>query len=411
MRINTTSTCIGLGLAVACIALTTRAEPTEATLKASEVLPAEWRSGSNFQVRENVVNDGLINTYYLTTDYGPCTVESTALLAKRISELRALAQIEQIKKSKEFTSALKNAGKAPFEAVANLIDAPVDTVKNVGSGIGRWFKDVGRSITSDDPNQPNVLNTAIGQAPVRRKFAYEFEVDPYTSYLPLDTALNEVAWASAGGGLTVKVALAGVGGDTAKALRLTGSAGGMRALVRDNSPAELNKIVEAQLLELGASKSQAKQFMENYAFNPQERALLAGELVAMKGIENRAAFLNSAAKVPNESVAVYMRVRAQLMSKYAQNGDIVRVVEAGSVPFLQTTDGAVVGVFPLDHVLWTPELAQRMDAVDRELAQLPNLGSKALLILGTVDPEAKDALAKRNWKVLDRQLSRLQEGL
>lgn len=408
MNTNTTSTFVCLGLALACIAVDAPAKQAQVTLKAGEVLPAEWRSGSNFQVREAVVNDGLINTYFLTTDYGPCTVESTALLAKRIAELRALEQIERLKKTDAFTDALKNAGKAPFQAVENLIDAPVDTVKAMGSGLGRWFKDVGRSITSDDPDQPNVLDTMAGQAPVRRKFAYEFEVDPYTSYLPLDTALNEIAWASAGGGLTIKMAFAAVGGTAGSALNMTGTAEGMRALVRDKSPAELNTLIEAQLWELGASKSLARRFMENHAFNPQERALLTGELVSMKGIENRGAFLNSAATASSEPVALYMRVRAQLMAKYARNGNIVRVVEAGSVPFLQTKDGSVVGVFPLDHVLWTPALERRMSVIDQDLARLPDLRGKAVLILGTADPEAKKALAKRKWKVLDRQLTRLQ---
>ena len=66
-------------------------------LQTSDVLPAELIRGQNYTVKETVISDGVINTYDLDTYYGPLKVESKALLLKRIGELKALAQIEQIK--------------------------------------------------------------------------------------------------------------------------------------------------------------------------------------------------------------------------------------------------------------------------------------------------------------------------
>jgi hypothetical protein len=66
-------------------------------LRASEVLPRDLLSGPNYTVRETVRNDGFVNIYELDTQYGPLKVESTALLLKRINELRALSKIEDFK--------------------------------------------------------------------------------------------------------------------------------------------------------------------------------------------------------------------------------------------------------------------------------------------------------------------------
>ena len=40
------------------------------TLKASDLLPGVSMTGENYRLEETVKNDGLINTYQLTTNYG-----------------------------------------------------------------------------------------------------------------------------------------------------------------------------------------------------------------------------------------------------------------------------------------------------------------------------------------------------
>ena len=49
-------------------------------LKADQVISKNVLSGPNYQIEPKVQNDGFINTYRLTTDYGPLKIESTALL-------------------------------------------------------------------------------------------------------------------------------------------------------------------------------------------------------------------------------------------------------------------------------------------------------------------------------------------
>jgi len=82
------------------LASSTSAQDLERTpiyLLASDELPKEILRGANYRVKETVINDGLVNSYELQTLYGPLKVEGTAFLLKRINELRALQQIEQLK--------------------------------------------------------------------------------------------------------------------------------------------------------------------------------------------------------------------------------------------------------------------------------------------------------------------------
>jgi len=376
-------------------------------LDAIGMVPPDMRAGTSYTVSDTVWNDGLVNTYQVQTVYGPLNVESTALLYKRIAELKALQQIEELKKSKAFTDALKNAGKAPFKTAQNLIEAPVDTAKDIGSGIGRWFKDVGSSVVSRGPHQAGTLKTALGQAPIKRQFAYRFGVDPYSSYEPLQEALEHLAWASTSGGLTIKVAFSSIEGGAGKALSVGGTAGGMKALVRDKSPAELNGIIGERLDAIGVRGLIRESFLANEQYGPQERLLLVAELAEMDGVADRHLFVNVAATAPSEMVALYMRVQAQMMGRYAQANKIARVIVAGSVPFLQQEDGTVVGVFPLDCVLWTPGVARKIGQIETELAAANISGKRKMLLLGKADEAAVAALTKRGWEVREH----LQSGL
>lgn len=268
-------------------------------LNASEVLPKDLLAGSNYRIEQTVKNDGFINTYKLSTNYGPLTVESTALLLMRINELNALEHMEKLKGTKVFGEALKKGAMAPLGAVKGLLTEPGDTVKGVATGIGRWFSDIGRSITSDDPNQESVLKTAIGFAGSKRKFAYEYGIDPYTDFEPVQKRLGEIASAGVAGGLTMNMAFGAIKKPAGKALKAMGTTHKMKQLVRDQSPAELEKINRNKLKSMGIPDSLSNEFLNNPYYNPLEKTLLVGHLDSMRGIRGRDIFI--AAASPNLS--------------------------------------------------------------------------------------------------------------
>lgn len=371
-------------------------------LKASKVLPRKIRVGPGYSVKDKVLNDGFINTYEVDSVYGSFKVESTALLMIRVDEINALQRMEKLKKSKVYKDALKEGVKAPLKTAKGLVTEPVETVSGTVTGIGRWFSDVGRSVVSSDPHQEGALKTAVGHAPAKRQFAYKFKVDPYSGYKPLQVELNGLAWAATGGGLTITAAFMAIQDTPGTVVRVTGTSAGMRKLVRDKSPAELAKINKKKLKAMGVADSLASAFLKNSFYNPQEETLLVGELESMKGVKGRDLFIRYASMADEESVALYMRLRAEMMAGYNDNvAPAVRIVDVNGSPYLQRRDGTIIGLFPLDHVAWTTALERKESAASASIDSLGGITGKELWIEGTVKREVKKVFERKGWKIKD----------
>ncbi len=370
------------------------------TLKASAVVPKDVLKGPNYQIEQKVKNDGFINTYRLTTDYGPLKVEGTSLLIKRTNELKALSHMQEVEQTDTFAEALKSGATAPLRTVKGLVTHPVDTISGVASGVGSWFEDIGNAITSDDPQQENALSAAIGYAAAKRKFAYEYGINPYTRYEPVQEKLTKMARASVVGGLTPKVAFGLIKSPVGTVLKLTGTADTMRKLVRDKSPAELSEINAGKLKAMGVEDSLANDFLKNPYFDPQEETLLVGELEAMKNVKDRKNFIKMAAVAPDYQIARFLRERAQMTAIYNEKvAPVERIIAVQGVPLLQRKDGVIIMLAPLDHVAWTQKLWLKESKGSGTFNQLPGFSGKEVWITGAFDPVARKALEIEGWKV------------
>ena len=392
-------------------------ERTPIFLLAADELPKEMLRGANYRVKDTVINDGLVNIYELETLYGPLKVEGTAFLLKRISELRALHQIEQLRGTDVYLNALQHAVTSPFKTAEELITDPAGTATEVANGIGRFFSNVASSISGSapgtgSPHQGNVLNYALGQASYKREFAYQFGVDPYTSYEPLQKGLNDIAWTATAGGLTVKAAVLAVPGAAGTLIGMAGTAGSLKALVRDKTPNELARINQDKLWGMGVPDPLVQLFMRNTYYDLWEQTLLVGELAKMKGVKDRKIFIESATAAEEESVAVFQRAQAQLIGLYHdQTKSVERFVDAGGVPLLLTKSGTIVGIFPFDHVAWTVRASLKEKAISTALQKMEGGRGKELLITGTIEPYARKAFEDRGWRVGDRIEERLLKKL
>jgi len=373
------------------------------TLRASDVLPREMLKGPNYSIKETVQSDGLVNTYELETKYGPVRVESTVFLLKRINELRALQRMELLQGTDTFAKAAQAAATGPLSTAKDLVVNPVGTAQDIASGIGRFFGNVGQAITSDNAYQPGIAKAVLGQAANKRGFAYEFRVDPYSSYKPLQDTLDKIAWTATAGSLTVKAAFSAIPGGAGVAVSITSTSESLRSLVRDNTPAALSEINRKKLSRMGVPDPVAKVFLNNKYYDPFEQTLLIGELENMPRVKDRTSFISVAAMANEETVAVYMRATAQLVALYNEKvKPVERCVEASRLVFLKTRDSRMIGVFPIDNVAWTEGLARREKEVSQAVGRMKGLKGKELWFGGAVDPAARVALEARGWKVFDR---------
>lgn len=369
-------------------------------LKAKDVLSNDLLQGENYKVDDKVINDGLINTYQLTTDYGPLTVESTAELLIRVTELKALAIMNEMDRKKVFGDALVAGVTAPVKGAVELVKSPIETSKNIVKGAGSFLSNVGRSIFSDDPDQDNVVKVALGYDVAKRQFAFEFGIDPYTDYDPVVDRLGEIARAAVAGGLTPKAAMAAIDHDVVLAMRISGTAYGMMQLVRDNPPGKLKKINRGKLEKMGLEASLMEAFLDNYRYNPQEETLLVGELDTLQGVKGLDVFLSMANLASEETIALSYRIRAQMMAGYHANvAPIERVRNIDGVLISQRKDGRLVLVAPADYVFWTKNLEAKVKSFENTISKMTDISGKELWIAGKFDKVARVNFEKNGWKV------------
>lgn len=377
-------------------------------LRSADILPEKWLKGRNYSVDDRVSNDGLINTYQLTTRYGPLTVESTELLRVRIGELNAMAVIEEMDRQKIFGDSLVSGIKAPFQGMANLVMDPVETSKDVVEGAGRLFSNIGRAIVSDDPHQDNALKVAVGYDAAKRAFAYELGINPYSSYEPVMSELGEIAMASVSGGLLPRAAMAAVGGDVVAVLQLSGTSEGLRKLVRDNPPGELEKLNRSKLATMGVAPQIADSFLNNHLYDPQEKTFLVGELARLGDVTGRDAFVAAAALVSRPTLAVFFRATAALMARYDEKiSPVSGMGRVAGMPYIRTGDGALVVLLPLDYLFRTSSFETKLQSLEGELARLDGVTAREMWFTGRVDDAARKMFEAYGWSVTENADQRL----
>lgn len=377
-------------------------------LEANKVLPLEQLEGGNYKIDETVRNDGMLNYYIIHTDYGRTSVQSTSELQERIAELNALIAMEKIERSEVFKDSLVKGVKATGEGVVELVKSPIETSKEMAAGMGQFFGNIGQAFVSDDPNQDNALKVAVGYDVAKRQFAYEFGINPYTGYAPAADRLGEVAQAATAGGLTPKVAFSAIGG-LATIANVSGTMRGMQILVRDNPPSKLRQINTDKLLEMGVSKELTEKFIDNYVYDPYEETLLVGELNSMK-VPGAELFIARANLVKQKQMALLYRSMAQMMGEYCQNVEPVKSIsDLAGVLNLERKNGARVVLMPLDHVLWTKNMASKVDAFDSSLQRVSPGVDKEFWVTGNVDSVAREEFEKRGWKIIEKANFRLSK--
>ena len=212
------------------------------TLSAADVLPPNLQKGPGFEVADEVHSTGNLNTYELKTDWGNFAVVGTDLLRLRVHEIAALRHIEEMEKSDVFLDAAEKAAMSPVRAAKSLIHDPVNTLEQTAKGVGSFVGNIGSSLfgsKEETTADEDKLQALIGFYAYKRKFAYDLDVDPYTTFEPLQSALTDICWTGFAGGMTVKAAFIAVPGPSGMALSISSSSESFKAALRDKTPQQL----------------------------------------------------------------------------------------------------------------------------------------------------------------------------
>jgi hypothetical protein len=393
MRLTISATVIGLAIVSSAAAFETPQDGTATAYLGGAV------QGPGYKVDPVVPSDGFLRMFAIDTPDGRLQINGIELAKQRLRELQALHQLTQMSESEVFTKSLGKAALAPIKFGADLVTNPGATLNRTFSGVGNMFDRIGASVENRKSNRDSAAGSLLGIAAARRQLAVELGIDPYTDYQPLAQKLEDIARASALGGLSVSVVLAAVPGPGGMIVSSGSTANTIRDTLRDKTSAQIVQQVRATLQRLKVPAASAARLIDNRLYTPADLLIMTNALARMKA-GNTQLFIARAAQANTRDVAYFQRRRAELLAtQSAELGGIVEFVSVGGFPLNRTRDGTIVAVFPLDDVTWTETYARAFTTVTGQLRLLGYQQSPILATSATVTPMADDELKKLGWTI------------
>jgi hypothetical protein len=335
--------------------------------------------------------------FNVNTKWGPFRVKGSDLLRVRLREVTATEKLEGVNGAE---TAVKSAGRtalAPLNTAKDLVTQPAQTIGDTVRGVGHIFGTAKATMNATDPHGDRIIASVTGGASARRKQAFNLGVDPNTSFPPLADQLKRVATADAVGATSANVGMSFVAGPAGYAIGATGTVGQVRDMLRDKTPADLEKEGRDLLLAMGVSPETMNAFYANPNLSPTDKIIIVKVLESLSGIQGRELFLAGAAKAPSVEMGFFYRHQAMLIQQYAKRISPVRgFVSVGGAPMLMTANGTV-GILPVDYLNWSAPLTQ--------IAPASHGGE--LWITGKASPMAISQLSALGWKVVPKAGARL----
>jgi hypothetical protein len=368
-------------------------------LPTTDFLAKSQLTGDGYTIAARVSNDGVLNTYTVQTGYGELSVTGTDELLARLQEIKATRALQELEDSEEFKEAAKGAATGLVDTGKALWDEPGETTRAAAKGIGQWMRNVGSAIKTDDPHQDGAMKTVIGYDAVKRRYAIELGVDPYTDFEPFQVNLNEVAKAAAAGGMVTSFAInLGTAGGLAGVVVDATSLAKMKGVLQDNPPVSLARINQQKLLDIGIAEYQAEALLKNYNYTPSEMTLICEALIQMGEVDGREIFVAFATSAPDREVAHFVHHYAQMLAAYIRQVESGDIVDINGSAWMLSDSKTLVGAFPMDYLAWTPGLSEFVTGAS-EKADALGATNKKILLKGRFSPGAHTALEKRGWKL------------
>jgi hypothetical protein len=373
-------------------------------------IPGIKRVGENYTIRNPVRSDGILRIYVLATPYGDFTVNGDEMLRMRINELKALAVMEKVSNSEAFGKALAEAGLSPLKFTGELITNPVGTVQNTFAGVGNFFGRMSSGMANAGKTQDDALSSLLGVTDQRRQIATAYGVDPYTDFPPLNEKLQQLSQAAATGGLVVTGAMMAIPGGAGIIVSNLATANklnnlGLEDIARSYTASQILDL-NRDLLEkkMGIEPALAESFLSNRNYTPIDAAALVAALDSLHGVQHRELFVARAAAANGRAIAYVMRRTAEFLADdHRRHGGYVRFVSLADFPYVQTRDGRLMALLPIDALSWTRETAIGFVAVSNARKAVAPKSRGELRITGVATAMAKRELKARGWAVLEHQ--------
>ena len=320
----------------------------------ADLLPATPLSGPGYTVQPQAPTNGAMGQYTIVADAsvfrgdaGTYYIESLGMLKIRLSEIPAIAQLENISETGVFAKALASSAERPVADAANMVVHPMDTVTGLPSGVGELFGRVSlgaQQIASSASNSfgsgqaagqtANATITALGYDDVRRQLAKKLNVDPYSSDPILTKKLNKVAWIMFSARMTVDAAMMAVPGSMIiSTVEFTDD------LVYQTPKADLIILVQKKLKNIGLSQEEIVAFTSNTAIPLSLQVKAVKDLGALGNIPGRRAAAVDLANVMTEYQARFLVTSLHMLVQWSQQRSPITRIQAPGVLVARDQNG------------------------------------------------------------------------
>jgi hypothetical protein len=370
------------------------------TLDAAMLAPADLLNGTGYTIDATVPVVGYMGQFILRAPAGTFNADGTEMLAIRVGELAAIAQLSQLSQTDVFANALAASAMKTGAAIGQAVMNPVETISGIPAGVGRFFQSAATTISratestgSSDSSQSasagNAAMDALGINKAKRRIAKQVGADPYTTNPVLAKQLDDLARAAFAGGVSLDVALAVSTAGVATAVSATATVSNM---VWDKSPEDIRAINENKLAAMGVGADTVRAFVTNRWLTPTLSASFVEHLAQIPAAKGRAAVVTLASTVASEGEARFM-VNAVSMARQisTERDPVVALDLAGRIMTVRTRGGRMEVPAPVDYVVWTEPVKAFAERNDLKGVQ------RRILITGLASARAREGLQATGW--------------
>ena len=372
------------------------------TLDASTLVPPALLNGTGYTVDANAPVVGYMGQFILRAPVGTFSADGTEMLAIRVGELAAIAQLGQLSQTGVFADALAASAMKTGAAIGQAVTNPVETVQGIPAGVGRFFQSAATTISratestagSNSSQRASTGDAAmdlLGVNKAKRRIAKQVGADPYTTNPVLAKQLDDLAKAAFAGGVSLDAALAVSTAGVATAISATAT---VSNLVWDKSPADIRTINETKLAAMGVDADTVRNFVTNRWLTPTLSVPFVEHLAQMPAAKGRAAVVGLASTVASEGEARFM-VNAVSMARQisTERDPVVALDLAGRILMVRTRGGRMEVPAPVDYVVWTEPV--RAFAERKDLKGV----KRNILVTGIASALAREGLRVTGWAV------------
>src|SRR5262245_37949364 len=382
-----------------------------AVLRAADVVPAELLQSKVFQIDDKVTTDGLVTKMLFHSPLGEFEAEGPGMTAVRAAEIQALDVLSKTESSEIFQKAMAASMKRTGQSLKTAVTHPVETVKGIPAGVGRFFDRVSRDVktgvqkvgdtkqdgessgssTSDEVKEGATMagQSVIGYDDARRRLSKYLGVDPYTRNKVLADKLDSAAWAVWGGEFGPDTVIGFVPGGFA--LKFTRD--WVSDLVWDMTPGDLRVRMETHLKSLGVAHDPIDRFLRQPSFTHPIRLALVDSLMALGPGPGRPDVIDWALTAGSETQSRFMAGSVAILARHHQVMPVAKIRVAGTI-LGETADGTVVIPAAVNDVAWTERVANFAGRPDLAGSNPPRLW-----LAGKLSPRTRQELATRKWTV------------